>query len=175
MLSDGALDDIDKLARPEWLHQGFVGISPSPRHLKQVAAHHDGLRAKMRGSIGDDRAIAIRQLPVGYYQRIRVGVKVCPSFGGCGRQVHEIPFTPEHVHQEDTDSIVVLNQEEALPLFRHEENTNTRLRAEPKRLTRPLVPLANGRTAGPRRKSPGLFATLRPEAREISAPCAPSD
>ena len=83
---DTALDDIDKFAWPDRLHQGLVGISTTARHLEQVAAHHNGLRAKLGSGVGD--AEAVRQSPIGYDQRILVGVKVCPPFGLRRREVY---------------------------------------------------------------------------------------
>ena len=105
-LANNALDNIDNFARPERLHQGFVGISPAARHLKQIAAHYNGLRSKMRGGICYGHAIAVRQLPVDDNQCVLTGVKVCPSFCTRRRQVHEIPLIDEHVRQEHTGIVI---------------------------------------------------------------------
>lgn len=60
-LSHRPPDDVNQLARPNWLHQCLVRIGPAARHLEQVAAHHDSLRAKFRGGIGDKQAAPIGQ------------------------------------------------------------------------------------------------------------------
>src|SRR6266851_2799024 len=65
-LAYAALDQIQELARPDRLHQGLVRVGPAPRHLEQIAAHHDGPRAELRSRIGDHDAVAVGEPPVGY-------------------------------------------------------------------------------------------------------------
>src|SRR5438874_2938452 len=115
--ADRALDGRKKRVEPDRFRHAAMALAALARQFRQITAHDESLGAKIGGAIGNDRAVAIRQPPIGDDERIALRREARPGFGRGRRHIDLISGIRQRQGQQLADVFVVLNQQDAL--FRH--------------------------------------------------------
>src|SRR5438270_12569393 len=77
--ADRALDGRKKRVEPDRLRHAAMALAALARQFRQIAAHDKSLGAKIGCAIGNDRAVAIRQPPIGDDERIALRREARPG------------------------------------------------------------------------------------------------
>src|SRR5437764_4482536 len=117
--ADCTLDGRKKRVEPDRFHHAAMALAALARQFRQITAHDESLGAKIGGAIGNDRAVAIRQPPIGDDERIALRREARPGFGRGRRHIDLISGIRQRQGQQLADILVVLNQQDAL--FRHQD------------------------------------------------------